>query len=275
MMKWKDKRIKLMSELIFGIRIIKMQAWESLFQSRIYSIRNQEMKFMKKIKYLDALCVYFWATTPLIISCSTFTTYVLLGNHLTSAKVFTCLALFNMLIIPLNAFPWVLNGIIEALISLKRIQKFLNIQEINLKTHYTSKLSDDIIINFDASIFKRQLNNYIADHRFTLGPIDLKIKNGEFVGVVGSVGSGKSSLLSAIVGEMVRTKGKLDINHICLTKGMGFVPQDPWIQNATIRDNILFGKIFDYSRYSAVLHACALDKDLKVCTTFILLFLKF
>jgi len=262
MMEWKDKRIKLMSELLLGVRLIKMLAWEEIFKSRIKSIRGQEMKFMKNIKYLDALCVYFWATTPVIISCSTFTTYVLLGNYLTSAKVFTCLALFTMLITPLNAFPWVLNGIIEAWVSIKRLQKFLNIHEINIDNHYTSRLTGDSAVNFDGAIFKRDFNN--IDHRFTLGPIDLQLKEGEFVGVIGLVGSGKSSLLSAIVAEMLRSRGKLEINQKHLNNGIGFVPQDPWIQNATFRDNILFGKILDYNRYSAVLHACALDEDIKV-----------
>lgn len=82
---------------------------------------------MKGRKYLDALCVYFWATTPVAISILTFSTYVLLGNQLTAATVFTSIALLNMLIGPLNAFPWVLNGVTEAWVSIKRIQSLLDV----------------------------------------------------------------------------------------------------------------------------------------------------
>lgn len=86
------------------------------------------MKYLKGRKYLDALCVYFWATTPVLISILTFATYVLLGNKLTAATVFTSIALLNMLIGPLNAFPWVLNGVTEAWVSIKRIQALLNVR---------------------------------------------------------------------------------------------------------------------------------------------------
>jgi ATP-binding cassette subfamily C (CFTR/MRP) protein 10 len=83
---------------------------------------------LKGRKYLDALCVYFWATTPVVISILTFSTYVLMGNKLTAATVFTGIALLNMLISPLNAFPWVLNGLTEAWVSIKRIQRLLDVR---------------------------------------------------------------------------------------------------------------------------------------------------
>lgn len=90
-------------------------------------MRDKELRYLKGRKYLDALCVYFWATTPVLISILTFGTYVLLGNKLTASTVFTSMALLNMLIAPLNAFPWVLNGIMEALISIKRIQRLIDV----------------------------------------------------------------------------------------------------------------------------------------------------
>lgn len=90
-------------------------------------MRDKELRYLKGRKYLDALCVYFWATTPVLISILTFGTYVLLGNRLTAATVFTSMALLNMLIAPLNAFPWVLNGITEAWVSIKRIQRLVDV----------------------------------------------------------------------------------------------------------------------------------------------------
>lgn len=87
------------------------------------------MRYLKGRKYLDALCVYFWATTPVIISILTFATYVIIGNKLTAATVFTSMALLNMLISPLNAFPWVLNGLTEAWVSIRRIQKLIDVSQ--------------------------------------------------------------------------------------------------------------------------------------------------
>lgn len=97
------------------------------FIKHISGVRTQELKYLKGRKYLDALCVYFWATTPVVICILTFATYALLGNKLTAATVFTAVALLNMLIAPLNAFPWVLNGMVESWVSIKRIQKLLQV----------------------------------------------------------------------------------------------------------------------------------------------------
>ncbi|KFM64287.1 ABC transporter C family member 13, partial [Stegodyphus mimosarum] len=98
MMKAKDKRIKLMNEILYGIRTIKMNTWESIFYEKLKAARHEEVKFLKKRKYLDALCVYFWATTPVVMSFLTFTVYTSLGHTLTASKVFTSIALFNVLI---------------------------------------------------------------------------------------------------------------------------------------------------------------------------------
>jgi len=99
-------------------------------------IRENEVKYLRGRKYLDALCVYFWATTPVIIAILTFATYVLLGNELDAKTVFTSMALLNMLIGPLNAFPWVLNGLTEAWVSLKRIQRMLDVCILKLYIVY-------------------------------------------------------------------------------------------------------------------------------------------
>ncbi len=127
MMSAKDKRVRLMNELLGGIRVVKFYAWEKHFRRRIKQLRADELKALKARKYLDALCVYFWATTPVLVAILTFATFVLMGGTLTSAKVFTCMALFNMLISPLNSFPWVIGGLVEAWVSLKRVRKLIQV----------------------------------------------------------------------------------------------------------------------------------------------------
>lgn len=179
---------QLMTEILFGIRVIKFYAWEPHFSQKVADCRKQELKHLKAIKYLDAMCVYTWAALPVVISILTFVTYVLLGHQLTAPKVllraglvvfvlfkrwsvrdqgflvillplllhpsslffffflllvllliqvFTTLALVGMLIIPLNSFPWVLNGILEAKVSLERIQRFFKLTNQDLKAYYT------------------------------------------------------------------------------------------------------------------------------------------
>lgn len=136
LMEQKDERVACMAEILRGIRVLKIHVWEQHFLEKILKIRNCELKYLKARKYLDALCVYFWATTPVLISILTFTTYSLMGNQLTASTVFTTIALLNMLIAPVNAFPWILNGLTEAWVSLSRIQKLLDSKDNNFREYF-------------------------------------------------------------------------------------------------------------------------------------------
>lgn len=186
MMDWKDKRIKLMSETLMGIRVIKMHAWEDLFHKRIVDLRQQEVKYLKGRKYLDAFCVYFWATTPVLISSLVFGTFVLMNGKLTAPVVFTSLALLGMLIMPLNAFPWVLNGLMESWVSIIRLQKLFDLDLLELNKHYNAKVVDSSVkLEVVGASFK--LDNSTHSCRFILGPIDLTVASRAFIGVIGSL----------------------------------------------------------------------------------------
>ena len=137
LMQAKDRRVAQTSEAMVGAKQIKLQAWEDVFINRIEDLRVKEVDFLAKRKYLDALCVFFWATTPVLMSLLTFGTAVLSGQKLTAATTYTSVALLNMLIGPLNAFPWVLNGLTEAWVSLKRVQELMNLSNIDLSTYYS------------------------------------------------------------------------------------------------------------------------------------------
>ncbi|XP_050807528.1 ATP-binding cassette sub-family C member 10 isoform X2 [Gopherus flavomarginatus] len=136
MLKHKDTRVKLMTEFLCGMRVIKFYTWEQHFGARINACRAKELQKLRAIKYLDAVCVYLWAALPVVVSIVIFITYVLLGHQLTATKVFTALALVGMLILPLNNFPWVLNGILDAKVSLDRIQHFLELSDQDLHAYY-------------------------------------------------------------------------------------------------------------------------------------------
>ncbi|KAJ9574989.1 hypothetical protein L9F63_007846, partial [Diploptera punctata] len=232
-------------------------------------LRNMELKYLKGRKYLDALCVYFWATSPVLISVFTFVTYVLLGNKLTAATIFTSMALLNMLISPLNAFPWVLNGLMEAWVSLKRIQRLLELPDMDIDTYYTPLPEDNASLavfvksgTFDWGIpssdrEKEHGESSVTEEstKFCLSNLSFTVSQLYLI----NVGNGKSSLLSALLAELNKESGVIVLSD--LDRGFGFVTQQPWLQRGTVRDNILFGKSFEHSRYKAVIEACCLMED--------------
>uniref|UniRef100_A0A1B6CRI6 ABC-type xenobiotic transporter n=1 Tax=Clastoptera arizonana TaxID=38151 RepID=A0A1B6CRI6_9HEMI len=258
LMNHKDERVKIISEILKGIKAIKMHVWEYYFIQKISGIRSKELKYLKGRKYLDAMCVYFWATTPVVISILTFATYVLLGNKLTAAKVFTSIALLNMLIAPLNAFPWVLNGLTEAWVSLKRIQSLLKKEDISVEQYYNQVLD---ISNENIVLAIKDASFIWGPQQFQLSKINLMAMEGQFIGIFGAVGSGKSSLLAALLGELTKLNGIIAFHTN--TNDIAYVSQTPWLQHGTLRDNILFGKPYVQSKYKAVLDACALSQDVE------------
>uniref|UniRef100_U3BSA8 ATP-binding cassette sub-family C member 10 n=1 Tax=Callithrix jacchus TaxID=9483 RepID=U3BSA8_CALJA len=260
MLRHKDARVKLVTELLSGIRVIKFCGWEQALGARVEACRARELGRLRVIKYLDAACVYLWAALPVVISIVIFITYVLMGHLLTATKVFTALALVRMLILPLNNFPWVINGLLEAKVSLERIQRFLDLPNHNPEAYYSPDppTEPSTILELHGALFSwdpvgTSQETFISH---------LEVKKGMLVGIVGKVGCGKSSLLAAITGELHRLRGHVAVWG--LSKGFGLATQEPWIQFATIRDNILFGKTFDSQLYKEVLEACALNDDLSI-----------
>ncbi|XP_041838321.1 ATP-binding cassette sub-family C member 10 isoform X2 [Melanotaenia boesemani] len=271
LLKCKDNRVKLMTEILFGIRVIKFYNWESHFTQKVAEYRKQELSHLKAIKYLDAMCVYTWAALPVVISILTFVTYVLLGHQLTAARVFTTLALVGMLITPLNAFPWVLNGVLEAKVSLDRIQLFFKLTNQDLQAYYTQVSAEDseasVLLSRGTFSWHGPDKNTDTGESETKGSLqlhslNLQVTKGSLVAVVGKVGCGKSSLLAALTGELSRLGGVIYVAN--REAGFGFASQEPWIQHASVRDNILFGKDYNAAFYQAVIEACALSVDLNV-----------
>ncbi|XP_071395438.1 ATP-binding cassette sub-family C member 10 [Centroberyx affinis] len=276
MLRYKDSRVKLMTEILFGIRVIKFYSWEPHFTQKVADCRGRELSHLKALKYLDAVCVYTWAALPVVISILTFVTYVLLGNQLTAAKVFTTLALVGMLILPLNCFPWVLNGILEAKVSLERIQRFLQLANQDLNAYYSLVSPEDLqtSVLLSQGSFSWQgsdgpdhpaegeTETGAAKGSLLLHSLNLNITKGSLVVVVGKVGCGKSSLLAALTGELNRLGGAVFVEG--REGGFGLASQEPWIQHATVRDNVLFGREYDQTFYQAVIEACALSDDLNV-----------
>ncbi|XP_039245421.1 multidrug resistance-associated protein 7 isoform X3 [Pipra filicauda] len=270
MLKHKDTRVKLMTEFLSGIRVIKYYAWEKHFGTRINACRAKELQKLRAMSYLDAVCVYLWAALPVVISIAIFVTYALLGHQLTATKVFTALALVGMLILPLNSFPWVLYGTLEAKVSLDRIQRFLELMDQDLEAYYALDGPSDTATAMEmrcaafswVPVEEESTRQPLSTGTLQLHIEDLSVRKGMLLGVVGKVGSGKSSLLAAITGELTKQGGRV---YICdLEQGFGLATQEPWIQFTTIRENILFGREYDARLYEEVVEACALSEDLNI-----------
>ena len=185
--------------------------------------------------------MFLWATTPVLISLLTFLTFSLLGNPLTAARVFTAVALFSMLTGPLNAFPWVINGLVEAAVSLRRIEAFLVLPEFQPSEFYSCRAEEPGLGLQDAAFSPS------PGAQPLVAGLSLQVEPGELMGVTGPVGAGKSSLLAGWLGELELGEGRASL---AWAGPVGLVTQQPWLQAATVRDNILFGR--PYQVYSVI-----------------------
>ncbi|GMR59215.1 hypothetical protein PMAYCL1PPCAC_29410, partial [Pristionchus mayeri] len=261
MMHAKDQRVKLITETMSGIRAVKMSAWETFFERRIGKLRREELVHLKARKYLDAMCVYLWASTPLIVTLSILATYtLLLHERLTAAKVFTALALVNILIMPLNAFPWVLNGLVEALVSLKRLSKFFALPDLDYSHLYTLSHNPDHYLEIENASFSWKT----IDDVHTVSGISFVGYKGSIVGVGGPVGSGKSTLLMGLLGEASVEAKKMGIRQEIVDGGIAYVGQQCWLSRGTVRENILCGLPLDEEKYKRVIEAACLTRDIKL-----------
>ncbi|XP_025753410.1 canalicular multispecific organic anion transporter 1 [Oreochromis niloticus] len=254
-MKFKDKRMKIMNELLNGVKILKLYAWEPSFQKQVEDIRGEELKVMKKFAYLTSVSTFIFSSAPALVSLATFAVFVSVSkdNVLTAEKAFTSISLFNILRFPLAMLPMLIASIVQTAVSKKRLEKFLAGEDID-----SDIVRQDPSFNTAVSVCDGSFA-WEKDAKPLLKDVNLDIKPGQLVAVVGAVGSGKSSLMSALLGEMYSTKGFINIQG-----SLAFVPQQAWIQNATLRDNILFGSPHEEKRFKDVIQACALAPDLEL-----------
>jgi ATP-binding cassette, subfamily C (CFTR/MRP), member 10 len=191
--------------VIRAVRTVKLNNWEPYFQQRIHSIRQKELHYLKARKYLDAGCVYLWASAPLLITLAILVTYTgVMGDRLTAAKVFTSLALVQILIVPLNAFPWVLNALVEAWISKRRFDSFFGLQSVDPLSIYSLTRREENLLELDGASFSWSdptEEGGGSGGGFATRGLTLEGRRGMVLGVVGPVGSGKSTMLMGILGE--------------------------------------------------------------------------
>nr|QBP17584.1 ABCC1-X8-like protein [Brachionus rotundiformis]QNH67883.1 ATP-binding cassette transporter subfamily C member 1 X8 [Brachionus rotundiformis] len=250
-----DMRLKIINEILAGIKVIKFYGWEVSFQKIVNKIRSDEMKYFSRNALAGIITSFTWASAPFIVAAVSYATFVLVSeeNNLDPSTAFVSLTLFYLIRFPLALLPQTITMVVQGYISLKRIRRLLLMDETNEGDVQHENLGDTAILVQNATLGWNKTEPYLCNLNF-------EVKKQKIVAVVGSVGSGKSSLVSAILGDMHKiNEGKINVNG-----SVAYVPQQAWIQNATIRENILFGREYDSDLYKQIVSACSLETDFSI-----------
>ncbi|KAG8707593.1 hypothetical protein FRC11_007314, partial [Ceratobasidium sp. 423] len=295
---WTDKRAKLLQELFGGMRILKFFAWENPYLERISTFRNNELKYIRSLLLIRSANNAVAFSLPVLASVISFVSYSLSGHALDPAVIFASLTLFQMLRMPLMFLPVALSSIADAWNATSRLEGVF-VAEVLTQTRiidpsipvalevkdaefsWDGAPPDDVSSKVKGKKGKAKASKATAgvaekataqdagaptgtageepakEMIFKLKDINLSLPRGQLCAIVGPVGSGKSSLLQGLIGEMRREKGSVTFGG-----SVGYCPQTAWIQSATVRDNIVFGREFDEERYWEAVRVACLQSDL-------------
>ena len=343
----KDSRMKITTEVFNGLKVLKLYAWEDEFLNRIKKARENELAVLRRIFGYSVLNLTLLWIAPVATSVASIGAYQYFSSELVVEDIFSCLAIFNAIQEPIRTLPWTISNLLEVLISMKRIEKYLQQDEVdpsriiineedtiskdisikiengnfswgveiqneseketlnkisentklldsdqeekynnkNMKSFNSSKPGDkninrsynkDNINSIDDSLRSEKYDIIVESNnqsiemtpenvKIVLKNINLEIKKGEFVCIIGEVGSGKSSLLQAMLNNMKIVNETTDKQtKIILNGKVSYVSQIPWIQNDTVKNNIIFHSDYDENKYKYILEICELKQDLEV-----------
>ncbi|KAK2719862.1 hypothetical protein QYM36_005364 [Artemia franciscana] len=269
-----DSRVRLMNEVLTSIKLIKMYAWEKIFASNIKGVRKEERGLLEKSAYLQSLSLALAPTIPIISVIVTFLCHTAAGFGLTASQGMTVLTAFMFLRRQLNILREGAKCFFDAKIGVSRSESVLLMPEMT-KNRNLPKM-DDLSLSIEYGSFSHQhrselakadaieealslSNGRILRTETFLKQINLAVPKGALVGICGPVGSGKSSLLSAILGQL-----KLDSGEVGVRGSIAYVPQQAWIMNATLKENIIFGEKFDPLTYYRVMQCSGLFHDVEI-----------
>ncbi|CAF4589310.1 unnamed protein product [Rotaria socialis] len=250
-----DKRIQVLSEMINAFHIVKMNNWEDLAEKRVDSMREQEFSTIRKASLIRALNMgLFFASMPLISLATIYGIWLTNGSFV-SIDIFTAMSFYGVLRSPVTSFlPIAIEKTLQLRVAVKRIDQFLKeSQQQTLEPAYTDQYQQSGKVTLQNACFSWN-NNEIH-----LPPMNIDIESGSLVGIVGNVGSGKSSFFAAILGQMHLVDGEIFTNG----SSFSYASQSLWIFVDTVRTNIILDKPFYKERYMNVLRACCLNADLE------------
>ncbi|KAI8868431.1 P-loop containing nucleoside triphosphate hydrolase protein [Ramicandelaber brevisporus] len=284
----RDERIKYLSDLISGIQLVKLSAWEKPLEEQVNDARNREMSSLMRSAMMKAFNMAFFYSSASLVSMLAVTTLFFTADSFKASQVFTAMALFNVVRLTITNFvPTALEALSEARVSSRRIVDFMLLPE--LKPISRQVLGDDVnndgngsdieksnvAVEITGASFAWEAPDHVTEapsdvskavnqRQVTLHSLNVSIRRNEVTVVVGPVGSGKTSLAMAILGELTLLHGTISCSTAVEGKPVGYAAQSAWIfGSATIRDNILFGLPYDEEWYNKVVYACALVEDFR------------
>lgn len=287
-----DKRVAMMREILNSIKMIKFYAWEDAYEENVKKVRAIESRLVKMMQLVRNTLVSLTMAFPNLASMVTFLAmYKVNKGGRSPANIFSSLSLFQIMMIQMFFIPMSISTGIDAYVGLGRVQELLEAEEESdryIENEEDLVLDDDTVFkvknasfeweNFefeeakelakekgesmsfsDRSVDTEKEDPGAEKTRFNgFHDLNFEIKENEFIIITGAIGTGKSSLLNAMAGFMSRTSGSMAVNGDLLLCGY------PWVQNATVRDNITFGSPFDQEKYEKVLEICSLEADLDI-----------
>ncbi|KAK6417948.1 Transporter of the ATP-binding cassette (ABC), partial [Oleoguttula sp. CCFEE 5521] len=272
-----DARIHTTNEVLTNIRIIKYFAWEQRFLATVDEKRVIELRHLRNRYIVWAIAATVWGGAPVLITLLTFLVYTLVEKKdLIPSVAFTALSLFSLLRIPLDQLADMVAHVQESKVSVDRVEEYLNEPETDKYRQLQYDEVDDEgapVIGFDNGTFSWGL---AESDDFKMMDLDLRFKIGQLNVVIGPTGSGKTSLLMALLGEMTLVEGTVYLPggksredmkpdpETGLTESVAYCAQQAWLVNGTIKENIIFASPWDARRYKNVIVACSLERDLEI-----------
>ena len=274
-MKLRDQKMVVVTEALQGIRQIKFSAQEEQWEEKIGRKRRQELKTQWRVFCLNVCLIAIWILGPVMLSAISLAVYAVLNGELSASIAFTTIYVMSSLETSFAVLPELIADGLEAWVSVQRIDEYLDSEEV------PGYLISGNAVAFENATVAWPSESKEDDHsHFQLKNINVQFPNQELSIISGKTGSGKSLLLAAILGEAEKLAGSIEVpkapaaesrfdykaneSNWIIEPAIAFVAQTPWIENASIRNNILFGLPFDPSRYKKVISCCALEKDLDI-----------
>ncbi|KAG8182128.1 hypothetical protein JTE90_002622 [Oedothorax gibbosus] len=252
----KDLRLKHMNEILNGIKILKLYAWEIPFGTKVSEARKEEIKWIRYYLFCYVVTAFVYFCAPFMVSLASFATYLLTDrrNILDPTRAFVTLALTDQLRYALFGLPDTISELVQCNVSLGRLRKFFIAENKDESMIGNNPEKGEVLTMKEASF------SWSTDNgECTLKNINLSVPKGKLIAVIGPVGSGKSSLISAILGEMSKESGSIDMRGT-----IAYVPQQPWVLNRTLKRNILLERHMNEDKYNKIVEVCCLKPDLDI-----------
>eukprot|EP00250_Pteridium_aquilinum_P021401 c25110_g1_i1 orf=587-2797(+) len=254
-MEAQDECLRATTEVLNSMKVLKLQAWEERFREQLERLRAEEFAWLSKAQSRRSYGTILYWLSPIIVASVVFASCIWLNEPLTASVVFTVLATFKIIQEPVRLIPEVMASYAQVSVSLERLGRFLSDDELPEDAVQRSfSGTSEHVIRVCGCTFSWSPES----PKPTLKNINLAFKSGEKIAVCGAVGSGKSSLLLALLGEIPKQSGSVQV-----VGRIAYVSQNAWIQGGTVRDNILFGRPFEKEYYQRTLKACAFEKDIQ------------